>query len=196
MNIIYYKTLKSNPYFSLKDVSILIKKGVIEEKISKTRTVYLGGMPYRFSFNPSIMTLTIEWEDEAIYRQDIHIIAESSNLPSQSSSNVYYFVCPGTGLKCRTLYKIGSYFLSRRAFYAIYPQQMKSKRKRIISYREKPYRKNGKEYYRGKLTPYGKRCIRYENRENRLYEELEKYLEISCRGKKENRKYNNFNTTI
>ena len=67
---------------------------------------------------------------------------------------------------------------------------MESRHSRAISYREEPYRKHGKEYYRGKLTPYGKRCIRYEVREQSIFGELEKFLERLQNLNKENAKRN------
>ena len=181
MELTYYKTLKSNPHFSLKDLSPLIKRGVTEQKAYIASGLPLGGLSYSFAFDPSTMELTIEWtdEDEETYKRKIQIVAERSNLPSLNGSVVYYFVCPRTGHKSRILYKVGSYFWSRRAFKAVYPQQMESRHSRAISYREEPYRKHGKEYYRGKLTPYGKRCIRYEVREQSIFGELEKFLERS-----------------
>lgn len=124
------------------------------------------------------MELTISFEDEdgKKIERNIQVLEERSNLPSLSGSKVYYFICPRQGVKCRILYRVGSYFWSRRAFNAVYPVQMESRQGRQIRYREEPYRRNGKHYYRGKITPYGKRCIRFEQHEEGALEAMGKLL--------------------
>ncbi len=78
----------------------------------------------------------------------------------------YYFVCPVTGRSCRKLYLVGSRFVSRFAFRALYEKQTQSSADRggIYGYldavskldaiTQQPHRKM---YYRGQLTPYGRR---------------------------------------
>lgn len=177
MELTYYKNLKSNPHISIKVLSPLIKRGVREQKAYIASGLYIGELSYSFAFDPSTMALTIEWREENdTYKRKIRIESERSNLPSLRDSLVYFFICPQTGHKSRILYKVGSFFWCRRAFRAVYPQQMESRRNRAISYRDEPYRKYGKKYYRGKLTPYGVRCQRYELRELNVLRQIKELL--------------------
>lgn len=178
MELTYFKQIQANPHFTLKNFSLLIKLGVAEQKEYIARDILLGDILYSVSFNPKKMELSIEWidEDDESYKREIQIVAKRSNLPSLSSSVVYYFICPQTGQKSRILYKVGSYFWSRRALKAVYPLQQMSRRNRLLAYREEPYRRHGKRNYRGKATPYGKRCTRYESVEDAKARELDRLL--------------------
>ena len=178
--ITYYKQIGANPHFTMRNFAPLIRKGMEDGNTYHFKEpIELGGTLYSISFEAQRMRLSIRWTDEESgeeREQIVTILKERSNLPSLSGSYVYYFVCPRTGNKARVLYRIGSHFWSRRAFKAVYPLQMESKHNRAISYREDPYRKNGKEYYRGKLTPYGKRCIRYEQHERQQLQAIQNFL--------------------
>ena len=178
MEITYYKQIQANPHFTLRNFLPLIKKSMEDGvKYGYTTPVELGGVAYSISFEPQHMKLTIAWsEDGEKYSREIRVVQRESNLPSCSGSYVYYFLCPRTLQQARVLYRVGSFFWSRRAFKAVYPLQMVSKHNRDIGAREEPYRRNGKEYYRGKLTPYGKRCIRYEKHEERQLQALQHFL--------------------
>lgn len=58
----------------------------------------------------------------------VRLESRTSNL---GKGLVWYFICPATGKRCRTLYGIGEYFLSRSAFpSAMYSIQTESKQKR------------------------------------------------------------------
>lgn len=167
MRITYYRDLYSNLHFSLSLVAPLIRKAVEVGKFCYTaEAITKNDYSLRFSFDPSTMELTIKCKegDGEEFEQKVKVIAEKSNLPSLSGSKVYYFICPRQGVKCRKLFKIGSYFWSRRAFKASYPNQRESRNNREIAFVEDPTRKGGKEYYRGKLTPYGRRLQRYDER--------------------------------
>lgn len=177
--ITYYKQIQANPHFRLCNFAPLIKRAIEEgREMCYTQPLELGGVVYKISFDPTKMTLTIGWtEDGKKNERKVQVIKEKSNLPSLSGSYVYYFLCPSTGSRARVIYRVGSFFVCRRAIKAYYPLQMESRHNRTIHYREAPYRDHGKIYYRGKLTPYGKRCIRYEKRESFIFGEMEEFLE-------------------
>ena len=167
MEVYYSTNIKANPHFSFKYVSPLLKFALQRQKEYFLKDcMKIGDITYSIGFNPLEWAFTLKWEEEGKrYEQNIYVVGEPSNIRSLSGTFVYYFLCPRTGVKCRTLYKIhGRGFYSRNALpKALYPIQIESKKFRDIRYSYKePYRRHGKEYYRGKLTPYGKKCQRYE----------------------------------
>jgi len=109
-----------------------------------------------------------------VEQQESHLIA---------GAHVYYFICPVSDQRCKKLYLICNGFRCRKTFRHYYPQQHKSHRERIKTYDgDAPYRAYGKQYYRGKLTPYGKRVQRWENKEEQssiqLFGDIGKILGI------------------
>jgi hypothetical protein len=96
----------------------------------------------------------------------VAIIVRAANI---GKGVIRYFECPRTYHLCRKLYLYGGMFVSRRAMSgAMYRSQTKSKLERAAHngcLREDfvPYKRYGKLYYRGRLTPYGKRIKRYED---------------------------------
>ena len=106
--------------------------------------------------------------DGQTIKQMVEIKEEDSNL--NNGSKVYYFLCRGH--KCRTLYSNGTGFYPRQVFRHCYQQQKLSHRDRIVRPKKEPYRAYGKEFYRGKLTPYGKRVRSYNRYEERREEEI------------------------
>lgn len=175
----YYAILQNNPCIPLRFLQELITRTVGGET-GLVGKFTLGGYEFEVSFSSEKMLLTLKWEPEKGEEriQRIRILSEESNL--HNGSSVYYFRCPVKGVKCRKLFYIGGCFMSRRAFYHKYPTQQRSHRDRIIMQRPEPYRRGGKRYYRGKLTPYGRRCEKYEEweeaRELELYEWSMKYI--------------------
>jgi hypothetical protein len=103
-------------------------------------------------------------------------------MPKHFGGFEWYFVCPNTGKRCRTLYGIGKYFLSRFAYpSAMYSDQTKSKRWRGFStafacldlesnYRSRRY---ARTMYKGKLTKRYRRMLdkqgRFDPRAIRLF---------------------------
>lgn len=173
----YYTQLNANPHFSLRLVSTLIKRATREGIAYETENAFiLDGIRYGASFEPQKGALTLRWTEEGRQHiQTIGIVGKPCNIHSLSGAYVYYFVCPLTNTKCRVLYKtIGDGFCGRKALpKALYPLQMNSHRTRYINYPpdgQQPYRRNGKTHYRGRLTPYGKRCQRHEQAVNRQEE--------------------------
>ena len=90
---------------------------------------------------------------------------KASNL--KPNTGYYYFVCPDTGQPCRKLYLVEGKFVSRAAFRPLYEQQTLSRQARqdgnawLFGYAklENLLAEKYRRYtYRGKLTPYGRRC--------------------------------------
>lgn len=113
----------------------------------------------------------------------VHLVSAPSNL---GKGEVWYFLCPRTGKRCRKLYSVGGYFLHREAFDGcMYDSQTKSKQWRQIEkvygcyfdqdkYYEELRRKHFKRTYAGKPT---KRYLRIAERIERAkripYREIE-----------------------
>lgn len=112
------------------------------------------------------LTYTFNGEEK---RYDVGIVQRDANI---GRGVVRFFTCPATHTLCSKLYFVGGWFVSRRAIHgAMYRTQTKSKLWRLMPdgfLRDDfiPYRRHGKPYYRGKLTPYGKRIQRYIARED------------------------------
>lgn len=96
--------------------------------------------------------------------------AKRSNL---NGAEYYCFICPVTGRSCFKLYFVGGRFVSRFAFRALYEKQTYGRAERggTWAYLRKcaeaerldaaRYRKRT---YRGKLTPWGRKCAKVEAR--------------------------------
>lgn len=183
----YYTQINANPHFSLRFVSPLLKAAFQKQQTIELKNAFkLGDIVYTIGFNPKYKWLTLQWEEDGEpHRQTIGVAAYPSNIRSLSGTSVYYFICPHTRTKCRKLYKVEEgVFFSRKALRrTLYPIQMESKALRYVHYpleEQEPYKRYGKEYYRGKLTPYGKKCQRYEQaldrKEQAYYETIGKLL--------------------
>ena len=94
-------------------------------------------------------------------------------LPAHFGGFNWYFICPATGKRCRNLYGIGLYFLSRFAYpSAMYSSQTESKhtREMLRAFRcldlqsDFLSKRHARTTYKGKLT---KRYRRVLNREER-----------------------------
>lgn len=172
----YFLQINANPHFTLRYVSPLLKRALKEQQPTEGTGMKLGGITYSVGFDPQRMRLALRWEESGErHEQSIEIVAEPSNIRSLSGSYVYYFLCPLTGTKCRILYKMEEGgFCSRKALpRALYPLQIESKKWRYMNYppeEKEPYRRQGKRHYRGKPTPYGKRCQRWEAAKDRQHE--------------------------
>ena len=109
-----------------------------------------------------MMSLDYVVDGNTSMHYDIKIATRTANI---GHGVVRYFVCPKTNSLCRNLYLCGGMFVSRKAMSgAMYQTQAESKQMRLWRQLlvEPQKRKFGKEYYRGKLTPYGKRLRRYD----------------------------------
>lgn len=95
----------------------------------------------------------------------------------------YYFVCPVTGRSCRKLYLVGSRFVSRFAFRALYEKQTKSHAERagifgyltaVTQLQDLTTQPRRKMYYREELTPYGRKVEKQAAKVKRYGDILER----------------------
>ena len=117
-----------------------------------TRGVPVARLSYNYNGQDVTDTIALRWK--------------RSNLRADTEHGYYYFRCPVTGALCRKLYLVDGRFVGRRAFRSLYPQQAKSHTERdgytstlerLVRADElarQPYRR---EYYKGRLTPYGRK---------------------------------------
>ena len=106
----------------------------------------------------------------------VSLCSEPSNL---GKGQVWYFLCPYTGRKCRTLFLNGKVIASRYAFCHVYSYQNESRINRLLSSfgkNDSPERKYGKKTYKGKVTPYGKRVSKYYSKLHRFNVMLENWM--------------------
>jgi len=103
----------------------------------------------------------------------IELIYTPSNLPDHEGAGYYYFLCPATGKRCRKLYLVDGYFVSRRAFRPLYPDQLLSRSARASLYYFDQWqkidelegaRKWRKTHYRGEPTPYSRKLTKLYHR--------------------------------
>ncbi len=90
------------------------------------------------------------------------------SIPKHFGGCEWYFICPATGKRCRTLYGIGELFLSRFAYpSAMYSSQTQSKRWRGLSNamscldleRDHLNKRHSRTTYRGNLTKRYRRIL-------------------------------------
>ncbi len=95
------------------------------------------------------------------------------NIPKHFGGSEWYFICPATGKRCRTLYGIGQYFLSRSAYpSAMYSSQTASKLTRNFRKAFKCFdlerdflaKRHARTTYKGKLTKRYRRVLDKEDR--------------------------------
>lgn len=71
------------------------------------------------------------WDYEGEHRKvSVSLCSEPSNL---GKGQVWYFLCPYTGRKCRTLFLNGKVIASRYAFCHVYSYQNESRINRLLS---------------------------------------------------------------
>ena len=113
-----------------------------------------------------IVSLDYVVDGERHMSYNVYIYEQEANI---GKGVVRFFNCPKTHNLCRKLYFDGNMFVSRKAINgAMYRCQNTSKLQRILprgwaTDEFVPFKRYGKPYYRGKLTPYGKRIERHQN---------------------------------
>lgn len=127
----------------------------------KVNSFTFGVIRFYVSFVPDSNDLVFVWDtEERRHRQVITMAWRDSNLGN--GSKVPYLVCGGC--LCRTLYSDCKGLYSRRQFAHHYHQQSMGRMSRMTARPDDPSRKYGKETYKGKLTPYGRRVLKYEEK--------------------------------
>lgn len=150
-------------------ISVLENLFKIEEGTRGEAELYYKGNPaIRASYDArsKVLRLSCSINGEP-YQDSIKIEKRKSNLGIEGS--YFYFVCPCSGRRCLYLYLYGGRFVSRAAIPTLlYPSQMYQPKSsalirgldRLLEVEELFGEKYRKEYYRGKLTPWGKRINR------------------------------------
>jgi len=148
----------------LKRLGYLRPYAIVRGSYSWTR----GGEPSGW------ITLTVNLPDRYIefdYNygdKPINYRVRLESIPKHFGGSEWYFVCPATGKRCRTLYGIGEYFLSRFAYpSAMYSKQTESKRFRELfkafgcPYLELDYlsKRHARTTYNGNLTKRYRRML-------------------------------------
>lgn len=155
---------------SLKHMGFLRPSGIVRGSYRWTR----GGKPsgsisVTASLSDRYIELDYNYGDKPIsYRVGLE------SIPKHFGGCEWYFICPATGKRCRTLYGIGEMFLSRFAYpSAMYSTQTESKHTReflkalrcLDLQREHLVTRHARTTYKGKLT---KRYRRILDRESHL----------------------------
>lgn len=140
-----------------------------------------GGLRWsRFGQPAGSISVMVDTENrfvELSYTSSGKPISYRVNLESRPSNlgfgRVWYFICPATGKRCRTLYEYGDYFYSRYAFTnPMYSSQTCSKgtrdwlrAMRILTLRDDFLSKrHSRTHYKGKITRRYQRILNLESR--------------------------------
>lgn len=134
----------------------------------------LWGLSYRITYEEERAALLFKWTDQGgeVRKVRVKIQEERSNL---GRGSVYYFLCPVTGERCRKLFLDGKVICSRRAFRHHYELQEGTKLDRAYIRLRKlmgAEEKSRKAYYRGRLTPYGRKLLRDEAKFDSVFETI------------------------
>lgn len=127
------------------------------------KNIILNIQPSLISDNNGNVTLHLSWNDNnSEHKQDIEILKDVHAYIGGRMAEYYFFK---TGeLKCRNMYYHEGAFKNQHDFPSMNKcrtnNRMKAKMERIR--RGNPERKGGHRFCKGELTPYGKRCVRYE----------------------------------
>lgn len=174
---------------TLSSLRVLFQKARENEEWIFKAGFTLQGIRYEVGYGTGWDHLLFMYTDRRGQRREVKVKlqTEQSNL---GRGSVRYFLCPYTGHKCRTLYLDGLVVASRYAFPHVYSYQNHSQRERLLDNFFKnerpesdPHRKGGKWMYRGKLTRYGKRLLRYDEKVQREIKAMEEYLKPTFRGR-------------
>ena len=122
---------------------------------------------------PPYIELDYKYRDEP-RKYRVRLVSVPSNL---GAGEVWYFLCPHTGKRCRILYSVGGWFLHREAFRRVYyDSQVQSKKTRNYMHVVGPLFKTDK-LYDELYKPYFKRY--YAGKPTKRYARIQKKLERS-----------------
>ena len=171
------------PRIQLSDIKELIRRQTgTNQKLMQLIT--LNNIEYRITVSIESKDVVFRWKFKDKDKEvKVKLKTEPSNL---GNGIVWYFLCPYTGHKCRKLFIDGNVVASRYAFAHVYNQSRESKIGRFFSglNRKNIDRKYGKQFYRGLLTPYGKRLRKQYDKMKRANDLLEVYLVPKNKGRK------------
>lgn len=121
----------------------------------------------------------------------INYRVQLESLPKHFGGCEWYFICPATGKRCRTLYGIGEMFLSRFAYpTAMYSKQIESKTNRdlfnvfrCLDLRQKYLdKRHARTTYKGKLTKRFRRILEKESElsSSAFIKRLNHFSDVEC----------------
>ncbi len=193
----------SLPYLfdELKNISIsnLIKWKYLEKGTSKSGVITWSNrynevtsrINIKVTFNDNEQTLILDYKcEDEVYNVTVYLESLPSNL---GKGEVWYFICPYTGKRCRILHLICGKFIHRSALKSgMYSKQTHSKkwRKMEKTYgcyfdNDKHYKelhsKHFKRYYNGKPTKRYLKLMEQINRAERFSAtDIERLLILGC----------------
>ena len=172
------------PRVTLSNFKELIKRQAETDKTLFSRFT-LKNIQYTVMMSIEEQKLIFFWEHQGTRNQKtIKLHTEPSNL---GNGTVQYFLCPYTSHKCRKLFLDGKTIASRYAFSHIYSIQKESRSGRFFygfGRLEYPVRRYGKQFYRGKTTPYGHKVWTYHKKLEKYNRQLDEYILPASRGRK------------
>ena len=150
------------PYLDMRSFKMVVVKDH-QEGVARLR----GDVQLFFEWDRENELVCFRYSYNGHFRK--HSVAVRKADTNLGVGEMYWFVCPITDRLCRKLYFVGGLMMS---WFALkkgrYPSQYLTANEKVHyrdrKYEQVPVRKYGKPYYRGKLTPYGKRLIRYNER--------------------------------
>lgn len=174
----YYRQLDWNPSISIgffSDWISMIRAG----HASGSMIFDFQGQTMKAEFDSASMQMLFMWHDgHRNVTQAIEVVRMQSNLYEDKC--FYLFKHPYCWKMSRTLYLIGDTFLPRELFAYHYYSQHRSHLERTVYYQPDPSRAYGKKFYRGMLTPYGRRCDKYDEHNRLVERHLEKKMYKLC----------------
>lgn len=171
---------------NLSNLRGLIKAGDNDRSNAYSCTFSSQGLTYKAIYSHGCKSLLFVFTDRAGAQQvrKVVLLREPINL---GRGSVLYFLCPYTGHKCRKLFLDGYTIASRYAFSHVYSYQKQSHKNRLLDGRafdmNHPETKGRKPIYRGELTRYGKRVLRYYKKIEQAEKKLLLYLKPVRRGR-------------
>ena len=151
----YYIDIENNAHIEIRTIVPLIKTAIKEGTSTTKEPIKATGYSYTLQLQPTIsidkqgdITLTLEWEDDKEQlSQTISIKQEESFL--KEDEPLYSF--------------IKKKFRSNKEFKHRYKIQGKNRElKKEIAISKNPHKRYGKKRYKNKLTPYGRKCLKYK----------------------------------
>lgn len=121
----------------------------------------------------------------AIKGEQVSYSIKLTSVPANiGKGQVWYFICPSTGKRCRKLYLIGKYFVHRKAYCKIYyDSQTRSSMDRMLYKFPKADKaqklidsKYFRKYYKGKPTKKYLRCLKEIEQANKTLKSLSFYI--------------------
>ena len=167
----YYKIVEYNACIDIAQfkAELYELKPETELKLEKMK---VKGRGYSLELNPTLkmdsdenITLTLVWNDNVELKQTIQIeIVQIETKRTRANRKGYKSFFKRNDKRYKKLYYIETCFKGKNEFggYNLCTCKSKLDRIKLILAKGNPERKRGQRWHQGKLTPYGKQCLRYE----------------------------------